>query len=93
MTLDCSFDIHGWDCSELAKPAWQAGPVLIGVWEWNPNKDVSICVLGQSPSSLTGHPKLQGHSIGVEFFSAEGENRSVSVEVSIAKKKQLKMLL
>lgn len=57
-------------------------------------------MLGQSPSSFTGHPKLQGHSIGVEFFSAEGENRPRSVEggytqveVSIAKKKQLKMLL
>lgn len=58
------------------------------------------CVLGQSPSGPTGHTKLQGHSIGVEFLSAEGENGSVSVEgvntqveVSIAKNKQLKMLL
>lgn len=57
-------------------------------------------MLGQNPSSPNGHTKLQGHSIGVEFFSAEGENGSVSVEgvntqveVSIAKNKQLKMLL
>lgn len=64
-----------------------------------PKQGCLNCVLGQSPSSPTGHPKLAGHSIGVEFFSAE-ENRSVSVEgahsqveVSIAKKKRLKMLL
>lgn len=68
--------------------------------EMKPKQGCLNCVLGQSPSSFTGHPKLQGHSIGVEFFSAEGENRSRSVEggytqveVSIAKKKQLKMLL
>lgn len=68
--------------------------------EIKPKQGCLNCVLGQSPSSLTGHLKLQGHSTGVEFFSAEKESRSVSVkarytqvEVSIAKKKQLKMLL
>lgn len=54
------------------------------------------------PESLQLHwtPTASRAQHGVEFFSAEGENRSVSVEggctpveVSIAKKKQLKVLL
>lgn len=68
--------------------------------EMKPKQGCLNCVLGWSPSSLTGHSKLQGQSIGVELFSAEEESRYLSVEggytqveVSIAKKKQLKMLV